>query len=181
YRESSLWEEEFDTITQLRQDDRAAILKTKESTLVLLDKDNADVTSPIHEIAHEYEDVLTDEEVDTLEQWSGHKKGTTDFSESFARGAELYIYEGPTHNGKVDSIFERFAQWFKDVIENAITYFDGVNKLTPEVRDIYSKMLIDNPTQGTQVERIQSLEDLSQQMEGLKGAQRVDTLKLHAR
>jgi len=127
----------------LRQDKRGLIIRTDESTLILLDKDNADVTTPIHEVAHKYEDVLTKEETKTLEEWSGHKKGTRKFSEAFAKGAEKFIYEGSTFNSKLDEIFQKFKNWFRGVIKDAEAYFGDINQLNDEVRDIYAKMLSD--------------------------------------
>ena len=123
---------------------RAVILKKDESTLILLNKHKADVTSPIHEIAHKYEDVLTEDEVKTLEKWSGFKKGSSGFREAFAKGAEKFIYEGVTFNGKIDEIFKKFKEWFRNVIDEAINYFGDINELNEEVRDIYRKMLIDD-------------------------------------
>lgn len=109
-----------------------------------LNKHKADVTSPIHEIAHKYEDVLTEDEVKTLEKWSGFKKGSSGFREAFAKGAEKFIYEGVTFNGKIDEIFKKFKEWFRNVIDEAINYFGDINELNEEVRDIYRKMLIDD-------------------------------------
>ena len=113
---------------------------------MLFDKLKADVTTPIHEISHEYERVLDEYEIESLENWSGHKQGTTEFSEAFAKGFEKYIYEGSTFNSDVDGIFERFANWFRNIIEQAIDYFSDINELNDEVKDIYAKMVADGKT-----------------------------------
>jgi len=127
-----------------KQDRRGAIVRTEESTLILLDKNNADVTTPVHELAHKYEDVLTTQEVKIVEDWSGHKKGTKQFREAFAKGAERYIYEGANLNGDIDGIFKRLKDWFFEVIKDAIAYFGDINELNPGIKDIYSKMLLDS-------------------------------------
>lgn len=126
------------------QDRRGAIVRTEESTLILLDKNNADVTTPIHELTHKYEDVLTAQEVKIVEDWSGHKKGTKQFREAFAKGAEKYIYEGSTFNGDIDGIFKRLKDWFFEVVKDAIAYFGDINELNPDIKTIYSKMLLDS-------------------------------------
>src|SRR5690625_2919061 len=128
---------------ELNQDNRGVIIKTPTKTLTLLDKNNADVTTPIHELAHEYERGLTSEEIKVIEEWSGHKHGTTEFSESFAKGAELYIFEGTTFEGKVDNIFQKLYEWFKNVIKDAIEYFGDINQLNEAIRDVYDKMFMD--------------------------------------
>ena len=144
------------TANTLFQDKRGAIVRAGESTLILLDKNNADVTSPIHELVHKYEEVLTSEEVKTIEDWSGYKSGTKDFSEAFAIGFEKYVYEGSELNSKVDSIFKKLKDWFLQVIKDATYYFGGINELTPSIKDIYSKILINN-----KIEDIQNLESLN--------------------
>ena len=128
------------------QDYRGVILKADKASLILFDKLKADVTTPIHEISHEYERVLDEYEIESLENWSGHKQGTTEFSEAFAKGFEKYIYEGSTFNSDVDGIFERFANWFRNIIEQAIDYFSDINELNDEVKDIYAKMVADGKT-----------------------------------
>ena len=137
----------------LEQTKRGAIIKTPTKTLTLLDKNNADVTTPIHELAHEYESVLTEEEIKTIEDWSGHKHGTTEFSEAFAKGAEKYIFEGTTFLGKVDEVFQKLKQWFKEVILDAITYFGDISDLNADMIMVYDKMFMDGTIQSYEVER----------------------------
>lgn len=137
----------------LEQTKRGAIIKTPTKTLTLLDKNNADVTTPIHELAHEYETVLTKDEIKTIEDWSGHKHGTTEFSEAFAKGAEKYIFEGTTFLGKVDEVFQKLKQWFKEVILDAITYFGDISDLNADMIMVYDKMFMDGTIQSYEVER----------------------------
>ena len=125
----------------LYQDQRGAIIKSNTKSLILLSKTNADVTTVFHELAHEWERVLEKHEVKTIEEWSGHKQGTTEYAEAFARGAEKYIYEGSTGNTKPDSIFKKLTILFKKAVSNAVEYFKGVNELSPPMKDIYSRML----------------------------------------
>src|SRR5690625_360974 len=128
---------------ELNQDNRGVIIKTPTKTLTLLDKNNADVTTPIHELAHEHERGLASEEIKVIEEGYGHQDGTTEFSESFAKGAELYIFEGTTFEGKVDNIFQKLYEWFKNVIKDAIEYFGDINQLNEAIRDVYDKMFMD--------------------------------------
>lgn len=127
------------------QNDRGVIIKSPDKTKILFSKKNADPTTVLHEMAHEYERVLTDDEVKALEEWSGHKKGTKEFSEAFATGAEKFIYEGTSGNTKVDPIFARIAKWIQDMINNISDYFGGINELNEAVREIYSAMLANHP------------------------------------
>src|SRR5699024_10763465 len=65
--------EKGEEVEQLNQDERGAIIKTPQQSTIILGK-NSDVTTPLHEIAHEYERVLTAEEKKTILDWTGHKK-----------------------------------------------------------------------------------------------------------
>ena len=120
---------------------RGVIVKQGGKSLTIFSK-NSDITTIIHEKAHEYEDVLTKDEIRILEQWSGFKFGTTEFSEAFAKGAEKVIYDGSFGNKEVDNIFKKLAKWFKEVISNAIAYFSDLNEMNQDVLDIYAHMLI---------------------------------------
>ena len=125
----------------LYQDERGAIIKSNTKSLILLSKTNADATTVFHELAHEWERVLENHEVRTIEDWSGHKQGTVAYSEAFAKGAEKYIYEGSTGNTKPDGVFKKLTMLFKKAISNTVDYFKSVNELSPPMKDIYSRML----------------------------------------
>jgi hypothetical protein len=133
----------------LYQGNKAAILKTKNTNYFIFGKDS-NLTSAIHEKTHEYEDVLTEDEIEKLEKWSGYKKGSKAFSEAFAVGAERYIYEGYlADDEKLGGIFKRFVEWFKELIEDAISYFGSINELNDEVKEIYARMFIEQTVDKT--------------------------------
>lgn len=125
----------------LYQGDRGAIIKSATKSLILLSKTNADVTTIFHELGHEWERVLKDYEVKTIEKWSGKKSGTVAYSEAFAKGFEKYIYEGTSGDTKPDGVFKKLTMLFKKAISNAVEYFKGVNELSPLMKDIYSRIL----------------------------------------
>ena len=130
---------------ELNQDNKGLYLSKHNKSYLVFGK-NSDLTTAIHEKAHEFEKYLDKEDIKTLENWSGYKKGTVAFSEAFAKGAEKVVYEGifaddSTPAGK---IFNKFAKWFKNVIENAITYFGDINELNDEVKNVYAKMFLEN-------------------------------------
>ena len=138
---------------------------------------NSDLTTAIHEKAHEYEKVLTINEILTLESWSGYKKGTKEFSEAFAVGAEKYIYDGAvSEDPKLNEIFRQFKIWFKGLIRNAVNYFKDINELNDEVKAIYQEMM-------SSENRGKNLRDKSDFKQYLKENQRTlvrDSIKQHA-
>ena len=132
------------------QDNRAAIVKTPNKSIILLSK-NADVTSPLHEMAHEFESVLSDSEKKTILKWAGTKTWNTDTSEAFAKGFEKYLYEGKSPSQELKALFEKFANWLKDLLRQAD--FDGIPDLNEDMRNIYAAMLINESSkQGSAVE-----------------------------
>lgn len=132
------------------QDNRAAIVKTPNKSIILLSK-NADVTSPLHEMAHEFESVLSDSEKKTILKWAGTRTWNTDTSEAFAKGFEKYLYEGKSPSQELKALFEKFANWLKDLLRQAD--FDGIPDLNEDMRNIYAAMLINESSkQGSAVE-----------------------------
>ena len=120
---------------------KGAFIKDLNNTYLVFGNDS-DLTTAVHEKAHEYEKVLTINEILTLESWSGYKKGTKEFSEAFAVGAEKYIYDGAvSEDPKLNEIFRQFKIWFKGLIRNAVNYFKDINELNDEVKAIYQEMM----------------------------------------
>ena len=99
-----------------------------------------DVSTPLHEIAHVYEGVLTDSERTTILDWAGHKDWQTDTSERFARGFEKYLSEGKAPNKSLEGVFENFKNWLLDIYKG-ITGSDIDLQLNTKMRAIYDEML----------------------------------------
>jgi len=112
-----------------------------DKSLILLHKD-ANITTPLHELAHLWETVLTSDEKSTILNWTKQSTWDRNTSERFAKGFEQYVYEGvKTGDSKVDSLFEKFKTWFTSIIDNFNKYFKG-SDLNKDIKAIYNKMLI---------------------------------------
>ena len=132
------------------QDARGAIIKFAEKSIILLGA-KADQTTRLHEIAHEYERVLTSSEKDAVRRWAAHTLGksgqwTTKTSEAFSKGFELFLYEGKAETPELRTLFQRFSQFLKTLIEDAIKYFGNINALNDEMVAIYNQMVAVNAT-----------------------------------
>jgi hypothetical protein len=99
-----------------------------------------DVSTPLHEIAHVYEGVLTDSERTAILDWAGHKDWQTDTSERFARGFEKYLSEGKAPNKSLQGVFDNFKTWLLDIYKG-ITGSDIDLQLNTKMRAIYDEML----------------------------------------
>jgi hypothetical protein len=170
-----LIEDENNEITE-DTSNKGTFIDTSENKFLVFNK-NSDLTTAVHEKAHEYEKVLTINEILTLESWSGYKKGTKEFSEAFAVGAEKYIYDGAiSEDPKLNEIFRQFKIWFKGLIRNAVSYFKDINELNEEVKAIYQEMM-------SSENRGKNLRDKSDFKQYLKENQRTlvrDSIKQHA-
>ena len=154
------------TVTYNQGEGRASIIRQDQNSLLIFGN-QADATSIIHEKTHEFEQGLTFDEITTVEDWSGFKYGTTEFSEAFAKGAERFLYDGVIEaNEATVSIFKKFADWFKALIEDAINYFADINDLNNEIREIYTRMLLRESPTPTEV--------LSSELQEIKNQSLID-------
>jgi hypothetical protein len=130
--------DETDNLKLFRQDNRAAIIKGKDKYAVLLGK-NADISSPLHEMSHMFEDVLTPEEKAIVHKWTGTKKWTRETSEKFAKGWERFLWEGKIDIPALQEVFKKFSRWLKSIISD--NYFNDIEELNDDMRMIYERML----------------------------------------
>lgn len=98
------------------------------------------VSTPLHEIAHVYEEVLTKSERTKILDWAGSKEWDTNASEKFARGFERYLADGKAPIPELKQIFEDFKDWLTDIYKG-ITGSDIDLQLNKEMRKIYDEML----------------------------------------
>jgi hypothetical protein len=117
----------------------------------------ADMTTLVHENAHVFRRVLADvasrtdskrikADLTTIEEWAGVKDGqwNRDAEEKFARGFEQYLAEGKAPTPKLKRAFESFKNWMLSVYKQ-ITGSDIDAKITDEVRQVFDRMLAENP------------------------------------
>lgn len=120
----------------------------------------ADESTFMHESGHYFLDIMTDvagradapeqirADIQTLMDWFGLKdlnewKGLSleekrQFHEQFARGFERYLRDGEAPSSKLEAIFKQFKDWLISIYKSSQ---DLDVELTPEVRDVYDRML----------------------------------------
>ena len=78
--------------------------------------------------------------MDAVRQWRNMSVSEQrDMHELFAEGFESYCAEGVAPNEEMRTIFQRFAQWLKDIYRNATKQ---LKPLSPEVRKLYDLLFI---------------------------------------
>lgn len=100
----------------------------------------ADVTTALHELSHHYEysNVMTAAEKKAIESWSGHKAGTVEFSEAFARGFETFLKNGKVSSNEMKDAFSKFRKYLTDVIK---AWIDTGRPLSTQMEEVYRDML----------------------------------------
>ncbi len=122
---------------------------------------NADVSTALHELAHVYrrnlystlgeianedERVMLLQDIRTMENWLGVKKGNweTKHEEKFARAFEKYLRDGKTDVPALKRTFEKFKEWLKSIYTNIVgTKLDM--EIPDEIRQVFDNMMIEGP------------------------------------
>lgn len=128
----------------LFQDYNGAMVEDNAKYLIYL-MENANVSTPLHEMAHVYEKFLTDDEKAQILRWSGHKQWNKDTSEKFARGFERYLAEGRAPQLWLQRIFNKFKQWMMDIYVG-LTNSKIDLELSPEMTKIYDSIFLQDKT-----------------------------------
>ncbi len=126
--------------TEFLKDGRAIIRALK----------NPDVSTVVHELAHVFRRDIESGDLAHVEQWAGVKDGKWEVAheEKFARGFEKYLREGKAPTETLRRVFEQFKEWLTQIY----TKLKGSPidiKLTPEVREVFDRMLGKESTEPT--------------------------------
>jgi hypothetical protein len=144
--------------SKLKSEDARGMYTPAEKMITLFG--TADESTFVHESGHCFLDVMTDvamrsdapeqvrADIQTLMDWFGLKdldewnglslEEKRQFHEQFARGFEQYLRDGVAPSSRLEAIFKQFKDWLVSIYKSAA---DLDVELTPEVRDVYARML----------------------------------------
>lgn len=144
--------------SKLKSEDARGMYTPAEKMITLFGA--ADESTFVHESGHYFLDVMTDvamrsdapeqvrADIQTLMDWFGLKdldewnglslEEKRQFHEQFARGFEQYLRDGVAPSSRLEAIFKQFKDWLVSIYKSAA---DLDVELTPEVRDVYARML----------------------------------------
>lgn len=130
----------------LFQESKGAVSFLEDGRAIIHAFDGRDVSTAIHEVAHIFRRDLLPDDLKTVEDWAGVKKGkwTTAAEEKFARGFERYLAEGQAPTPKLAAVFAKFRAWLTEIYR-AITGSAIDVPLTDEVRAVFDRMLGEAP------------------------------------
>lgn len=144
--------------SKVKSEDSRGMYTPAEKMITLFG--TADESTFVHESGHYFLDVMTDvamrsdapeqvrADIQALMDWFGLKdldewNGLSldekrQFHEQFARGFEQYLRDGVAPSSRLEAIFKQFKDWQISIYKSAA---DLDVELTPEVRDVYARML----------------------------------------
>jgi len=122
---------------------RGAMMMGMDGQAIIYALTDANVSTPLHELAHVFEHYLTEAEKNQIIKAAKTKEWTTETSEYFARGFEKYLATGESSN----PIFEKFKQFLLDIYQ-AIKGSPIDVKLNKQMKAIYAEMLGEDLTEN---------------------------------
>lgn len=113
---------------------------------------------------------------EAVKKWLGAKGDTFTVAqeEKFARGFELYLREGKAPKPELQSVFDKFKQWLERIYRAA----EDLNvEISPEIRDVFNRMLGGDFVQATQLKQEQFERDRARDYEIVANTPPEKTLK----
>lgn len=123
----------------LFQGEQGAML-AEDGKFIIYALEDPNISTPLHELAHVYEHYLTDNERNTVLEYSGQKEWNRETSERFARGFEKYLADGTAPNPEMKKLFEDFKKWLTDIYKGITNSEIDIN-ISPEMQKIFDTML----------------------------------------
>jgi len=125
-----------------------------------------DVSTPVHELAHIFQTDLSESEKKSVVAWynkgnkTNHKvtdwgfaenETSRNISEYFAEGFVEWLKEGgKTTDKAMQSVFDKFKGWLKDVVN---TVFDAKVELNDDMRAIYEQIFTEKEKRQIKIDR----------------------------
>lgn len=115
---------------------------TTDGRAIIYITTNADVKTPVHELAHVYEMYMNPLDRKTVLDWTGESEWTTATSERFARGFESFLQTNTltTKNPALQKAFENFKNWLLDIYNGYVRLGSSVVHLNRPMRELYANM-----------------------------------------
>jgi hypothetical protein len=145
---------------------RAAVKFLRDGTAIIRAINNPDVTAAIHEFAHIFRRDLTGADLETVAKWTGADQNGWGQKEEemFARGFERYVRTGKAPTAGLKGVFEKLKKWFTDVYR-VIRGSDIDVAVTPEVREVFDRLLTTPEDAGAATEEVQPTEPVAPEAE----------------
>jgi hypothetical protein len=115
---------------------------------------SATVNTPVHELAHIFQNFLTKAEQKAVLDWLGHEpakdgKWKRETSEGFAKGFEKWLMDAEDVPDLL--AFKRFKEWLTDIYKGVVNFAgQSIPSFTPDVKRLYTSILTHDVEPHTQ-------------------------------
>ena len=124
-----------------------------QAKAIIYAAENADFSTWVHENAHIWQENLTAELKQKTEKAFKVVNGqwTTEQKEAYATMLEMYVMEGKVSNPELKTIFEKFAEWIRNIYKSLV----GRVNIKPEIKEVYDELFIkpESPLSGLEKEK----------------------------
>lgn len=144
---------DFQTFNQENVRGQVNISDNARQAIIKIFQGQSDPSTVIHELAHVYLSMLNNaaqvsvdpefhQLIRDLNAWLGEPQGpngtySEQQQEKFAQSFEAYLAQGKAPTPKLQSVFEKFAQWLADVYKGVKDYL----KIEPEVAALFDRLM----------------------------------------
>lgn len=119
---------------------RAAVQAVGGNKFILHALKAPDIGSLVHEFMHVAEQDLDDMDLLTLENWSGHKRGTIEFKETVADGMVKFVSEDHPEISAINEVFAKVAKLLRSLYRGLVASPLDL-KMDDSVRMVYARIL----------------------------------------
>jgi len=136
----------YATFKERAQAPRGATSFTEDGRAVITLMRNSDPTTVLHELSHVFRrqlDGISEEMSSVAARWAGVEPGSAwsrEAEEKWATAFEKYLSDGQAPTPELQSVFEKVANWVKDVYRGIIGS-PVASELSPEIRNVFDAML----------------------------------------
>lgn len=131
----------LDFLTRNREVIRGARKITDNHRAIIYLTSAANISTPVHELAHVYEMYMPNEDKQTFLKEMHRGVWDTNTSEMFAIGFERFLADGrATDNPKLQKVFDNFKNWLRDIYEGLFKWGNREVYLNEKTNELYSKM-----------------------------------------
>lgn len=124
----------------LFQAEKGAVSFAEQGKALIHATEASDFSTFVHEVGHVWRRQLDGEDLRTIEEWVGVKRGeawTRVQEEQFADGLEQYLRENEVPSSKLAVLFEKFKEWLKNIYDRF-----AKQRMSDEVRRVYEGLLL---------------------------------------
>lgn len=137
-----LAEKPTERISRLHQERQGMVQFIRDGRAVIRGFQAGNVSTLVHELGHVFRRDLSPQEMAVAAKWAGATgpRWSRAAEEKFARGFEQWTREGVAPTPELRGVFQQFFHWLHEIYQT-VANIPGKVELSPEIRDLFARML----------------------------------------